>query len=69
MSKCRTGCPTQDCGSWGACARNANMRIAGETAAKVNKDLNSYAYAKSIGLQPEKSTHKASMAAIRRAGA
>ena len=69
MSKCRTGCPTQDCGSWGACARNANMRIAGETAAKTNKDLNSYAYAKSIGLQPERSTHEASMAAIRRAGA
>ena len=69
MSKCRTGCPTQDHESWGDCARGANMRIAGETAAKTNKDLNSYAYAKSIGLQPERSTHEARMAAIRRAGA
>jgi hypothetical protein len=45
------------------------MRIQGQTAAKVNKDLNTYAYAKSIGLQPEKSTHQASQAAIQAAGA
>jgi|MDSV01.3.fsa_nt_gb hypothetical protein len=66
---CRTGCPTQDHESWGDCARDANMRIQGQTAAKVNKDLNTYAYAKSIGLQPEKSTHKAAQAAIQAVGA
>ena len=69
MSKCRTGCPTQDCGSWGACARNANFRYAGNWAATVNRDLKSYARAKSMGLQPAKSTHEASMAAIKASGA
>lgn len=54
---CRTGCPTKDHASWGECARAANFHNAGTSGRdfykQYDKGLNDYAYARSIGLQPE----------------
>jgi hypothetical protein len=57
---CRTGCPTQDHESWGACARSADIQIDGH-ALKVdvrldrNKDnrLGRYASLRKAGVQPK----------------
>lgn len=66
---CRSGCPTQDHASWGDCARAANMSISGDTVAKTNKELNAYAYARSLGLQPPTSSYKDSMDTLKKVGA
>jgi hypothetical protein len=62
---CRTGCPTQDCESWGACARNANFQIdrhalAGHRNEEKDKDkrLTEYADLRSAGVQPKSTTWK-----------
>jgi hypothetical protein len=53
---CRSGCPTQDHASWGDCARSAGFQL-GDLGtgrkAHVDKRLNTYAKARSLGLQPE----------------
>jgi hypothetical protein len=66
---CRSGCPTQDHASWGECARAANMRVSGDTVAKNNRDLNAYAYARSLGLQPPTSSYEDSVKTLRKVGA
>ena len=66
---CREGCRTQDHSSWGECARAANLRIQGEMVAKNNKDLNRYAYARSLGLQPKNSTAAAANEVLKAVGA
>lgn len=57
---CRTGCPTQDHGGWGACARSAGIQIdrAGLSGiSAVNRDgerrLTRYADARKYGIQPK----------------
>lgn len=57
---CRTGCATQDHGSWGECARAAKLKIAycgvgGGDATKQRKwdaELDSYRAARAEGIQP-----------------
>jgi len=59
-NKCRSGCPTPGAhSSWGDCARAANVGIgAGETSPafiarkKWDTEIESYAYARSQGIQP-----------------
>jgi hypothetical protein len=57
---CRTGCPTQDHGSWGDCLVASNIQMnagdAGSNKAMSNKkwtnELDAYAKARSQGIQP-----------------
>ena len=69
---CRTGCPTQDHGSWGKCARSADMRIAYANSANgwdltrekaFRKENENYRQALSDGLNPASPTN----AAVRKA--
>lgn len=57
MSSCRSGCPTQDHESWGACARAANLQtLVGDTVQanhQMERDLAEYARARKQGLQPQ----------------
>ena len=63
---CRSGCPTQDHDSWGACARAANLRVAycgiggGDATAqkKWDAELNLYRSARAQGIQPDGTTTK-----------
>jgi hypothetical protein len=64
---CRTGCPTQDHASWGACAREANMRIAWAASARGldltaqkrwDGELDAYASARAAGIQPKSTSLK-----------
>lgn len=61
---CRTGCKTKDHASWGECARAANFHNAGvaqrDEYKAYDKELTDYAYARSIGLQPD-TTKRASI--------
>lgn len=66
---CRTGCREGNHASWGECARAANVTVSGDTTVKHQKDLNDYAYARSIGLQPETSSGADARKALREAGA
>lgn len=54
---CRTGCPTQDHGSWGECARASNLQFSdGEVRAYVKwneGEVTEYAKAVAQGIQPE----------------
>lgn len=62
---CRSGCKTQDHGSWGECARAASFQIGdlGQGERKITDTrLNTYAKARGLGLQP-KSTKLADSAA------
>lgn len=53
---CRTGCATQDHGTWGACARSARMQvapIANIAGAKAwDAELGAYKDARRQGVQP-----------------
>lgn len=58
---CRTGCPTQDHDSWGACLRAANLNVAycqhvkgldATAQKKWDKELDLYASARAQGIQP-----------------
>lgn len=57
---CRSGCRTQDHGSWGECARAANLKVAyagigGGDATKQKKwdrELQAYRDARAEGIQP-----------------
>lgn len=61
---CRTGCPTQDHESWGACARAARLRVAycgiggGDATAQKQWDseLEDYRKARAAGIQPDGTT-------------
>lgn len=69
---CRTGCKTQDHGSWGECARAANMRVAycgiggGDATAQKNwdQDLSLYRQARAQGIQPDGTTRNKVMKAL-----
>jgi len=61
---CRTGCPTQDHGSWGDCLRASNLQLnpgdasgnmvdSGWTGKKWDKELDLYASARKQGIQPD----------------
>lgn len=54
---CRTGCPTQDHESWGACARASNFSTLvgdGVTANRqMERDLSEYRSLRRQGLQPQ----------------
>lgn len=58
---CRTGCPTQDHASWGACARAAHLRVAycgvggGDATEqkKWDRELDLYRAARAQGVQPD----------------
>lgn len=56
LSKCRSGCKTQDHESWGECARASNIGITNEVVAgaikNTDKELNAYRDARKLGIQP-----------------
>lgn len=64
---CRSGCKDQNCGSYGQCLKNANLRIAycgigglDATAQRVwDQELNLYRSAVSDGLEPRGTTTSA----------
>jgi hypothetical protein len=71
---CRTGCPTGNHASWGACARDARIQIdkhglkyGGLEKAK-DKRLDRYRTAKENGLQPVNTTTKAIQSAYENGG-
>lgn len=56
LSKCRSGCKTQDHESWGECARASNIGITNEVVAgaikNTDKELSAYRDARKLGIQP-----------------
>jgi hypothetical protein len=69
---CRHACTSQDHATWGECARSANLRIGDlgtGTTRNVDKRLNSYAQARSLGLQPPSTKTRDSLGVMRAAGA
>jgi hypothetical protein len=69
MSKCTTGCPTQDCVSYAACLKQKAPRVAYANSAngmdysaqkKWDRDLAAYSDARRQGIQPA-STQRASV--------
>lgn len=69
LSKCRTGCPTQDHESWGECARASNIGISHEASAvalkTTDKELNAYRDARKLGIQPASTKMKDIQKAVR----
>lgn len=69
MSKCRSGCPTQDHESWGECARSANLSISNPVAAaaskQTNAELTAYRDARKAGIQPASTKMKDIQKAVR----
>ena len=69
LSKCRTGCPTQDHESWGECARASNIGISNEVAASTikntDKELSAYRDARKLGIQPASTKMKDIQKAVR----
>lgn len=57
---CRSGCPTQDHGSWGACARAARFHTAGlnqrDYYKSFDRELKDYESCVNQGMQPEGTT-------------
>lgn len=70
---CRTGCPTQDHATWGACARAARLNVGycgiggGDATAQKRWDseLELYRQARAQGIRPEGTTRNKVMAAIK----
>lgn len=58
---CRSGCPTQDHGSWGECAKAANLRIGycgvngmdRDRQRRWDAELSAYRAARRQGIQPD----------------
>lgn len=71
-SNCRTACTSRDHATWGECARAAKMQV-GDLGSGVKRHvdltLNSYAKARSLGLQPEGTSLAKSQGVLRAAGA
>ena len=69
MSKCRSGCPTQDHESWGECARVSNIGISHEASAvalkTTDKELSAYRDARKLGIQPASTQMKDIKKAVR----
>ena len=66
---CQTGCKTGSHASYAECLRASSPTIRGATVSQQSKDLNDYAYARSLGLQPQSSTGSDARKALREAGA
>jgi len=59
---CRTGCPTKDHHSWGACARAARLstrHVINDHANLTNAELSAYRKARRDGLDPAGTTMEA----------
>lgn len=69
LSKCRSGCPTQDHESWGDCARASNIGISSEPIANyiknTDKELSAYRDARKQGIQPASTKMKDIQKAVR----
>ena len=69
LSKCRTGCPTQNHDSWGECLRSANLSISNERVAadikNTDKELSAYRDARKLGIQPASTKMKDIQKAVR----
>jgi hypothetical protein len=69
LSKCRSGCKTQDHANWGECARAANLSISNEVASlaikKTDKELSAYRDARKLGIQPASTQMKDIQKAVR----
>lgn len=74
MSKCTTGCPTQDCRSYAACLKQKAPKVAycnsagGQdytTQKKWDADLAAYSDARAQGIQPSSTKRDAVDRAVR----
>ena len=69
LSKCRSGCKTQDHDSWGECARASNIGISNEVASTAikttDKELSAYRDARKQGIQPASTKMKDIQKAVR----
>ena len=69
LSKCRTGCPTQNHESWGDCLRAANLSISNLTVMadikNTDKELSAYREARKQGIQPATTKMKDIQNAVR----
>ena len=69
MSKCRTGCRTQNHENYGDCLRDANIGVSNEgvaTALKTtDKELSAYRDARKLGIQPASTKMKDIQKAVR----
>lgn len=63
---CRTGCRTKDHESYGACLRDASIRLGDLTGErpKVTRELDAYAAARKQGIQPAGTTMAQTRAAV-----
>lgn len=63
---CRAGCRERTCGSYGACLKNANIRLGDLTGdrPKVTRELDAYAAARKQGIQPAGTTMAQTRAAV-----
>lgn len=69
---CRSGCPTQNCGSYAACLKGMGLQVGDlgrGVAASTDRRLNAYADARRQGLQPKSTKLGDSLATMRAAGA
>lgn len=69
LSKCRTGCKTQDHESYGDCLRDSNISFGNEqvigTLKKNEKELTAYRDARKLGIQPASTRMKDIQKAVR----
>lgn len=69
LSKCRSGCKTQDHESWGDCLRASNIGITNEVVAgaikNTDKELSAYREARKLGIQPASTKMKDIQKAVR----
>ncbi len=69
MSKCRTGCKTQDHESWGECLKASNIAISNEPVAaaikNTDRELSAYRDARKLGIQPASTKMKDIQKAVR----
>lgn len=69
LSKCRSGCKTQDHESWGECARASNIGVSNEPAAafikNTDRELSAYRDARKLGIQPASTKMKDIQKAVR----
>ena len=69
LSKCRSGCKTQDHDSWGECATAANLSISNEIVSadikKTDRELSAYRDARKLGNQPASTKMKDIQKAVR----
>ena len=69
LSKCRSGCRTQDHESYGDCLRDANIGVSHEGAATfiktTDRELSAYRDARKLGIQPASTKMKDIQKAVR----